>query len=89
MRSIYKFQVHSGHPLKIPVGSKFLKLGVQSGDVYAWYEVEMGAVRTERHIYNIFGTGWEIPDVGIEYVDTVFIGDFVWHVYKDLPNEVK
>ena len=88
---IFKYQL----PLKavgsIEIDPKFtlLKLGEQNGVITMWAAVDEDAKREERR-YSILGTGQTYPNPTHsyakgewEYLDTVFVGPYVWHVFME------
>lgn len=86
MRSIYKYEIKSDQALATPEGSNFLKVGVQNDRIYAWYDVNLNTRIYSTEKYIIFPTGWKIQTGDLEkltYIDTVFIGSLVWHIYKE------
>lgn len=79
MKTIYKYNTGE---VTMPKDAKVLKAGIQNGVVYVWAEVDTKAPIEERH-FVVYGTGWEIAtDRNLSYIDTVFDGPFVWHVYE-------
>jgi hypothetical protein len=46
-----------------------------------WAEVNPTAPMVER-FFTVCGTGFDVPPEA-EYVGTVFMDPFVWHVYED------
>lgn len=65
----------------MPKGAKVLKAGMQGGEVQLWAEVDTDAPKEERN-FIVYGTGWEIQEENVCFIDTVFDGAFVWHVYE-------
>jgi hypothetical protein len=49
-------------------------------NIYLWANVQTELSLIERH-FAIVGTGWELPK-NTKYIDTIFDGDFVWHIYE-------
>lgn len=77
MKTVYKYPM--GITL-IPKGAIIRKAGIQNGEIFLWAEVDTDAPKVHRHIY-AFGTGHLIPENAC-FIDTVFDGAFVWHVYE-------
>jgi hypothetical protein len=46
-----------------------------------WVEVENGERLVQRD-FQVFGTGFTLPDDGLEHVGSAICGAFVWHVYE-------
>jgi len=81
MKTVYKYLVHSAVVLiDLPRGAKFLRAGVQGENPVVWYEVDT-ALPEGRKTLEAVPTGSEVPRGGI-YLDTVQIGQFVWHIYE-------
>lgn len=84
MKKIFKYtiQTPSQNPsVQLPVGAKILKVGVQDDKIVFWAEVDTYNVIETKH-FEVFGTGWELPeDSTLVYLGTVFMGEYVFHVY--------
>jgi len=79
MKAIYKY---STGEISLPQGAIVRKAGMQNGAITLWVEVDTDAPTEYRH-FVAYGTGWEIAtDRSLCYIDTVFDGSFVWHVYE-------
>jgi len=85
MKKIFKYQIPNEGLMNIPVGAKILKAGHQFDHYYVWAEVGPDANTCQKH-FRVCATGEEIPDGGT-YIDTVFVGSFVWHVYEITVEE--
>ena len=86
MKTIYKYIVRP--ELVLPSGAIILKLGVQDNNPCIWAEVDTDNSLEVRN-FRVLGTGWSLEDFdkeNLEYLDTVFIDKFVWHVYEYIPN---
>lgn len=86
MKTIYKYILPLlGGPqqIKLPQLHNILAIQVQNREICMWAEVDtdspLGVWR-----YEIIGTGWEIKYQGYdrEYLETVQVGSFVWHIYQ-------
>lgn len=81
MQTIYKFPIRN--TIEVPKSSILLKVGIQKEEFVAWYELDTTETEYRRDQYYIVGTGWHTEDAGnSSYIDTVFQGDYVWHIYK-------
>jgi len=76
--------------IALPRDAQFLKIGVQNDSIYLWALVD-GTMPTERFQFMLKGTGHWAGDIignGFYFVDTVFMGPYVWHVWsRRLPSE--
>lgn len=57
-----------------------VKVGEQNGRLMMWVLMGCNEPRTQR-TFVIKTTGEEVQD-GLSYVDTIFDGSFVWHVFE-------
>lgn len=66
----------------ISAGRRFdpVQVGMQKGHVCVWAEVEDGYMLNTQYAFDVYGTGWDVPDTST-YVGSVFDGPYVWHVY--------
>lgn len=76
---IYKYLVVDTHA-EMPIGAKIRKVAWQDKMLTIWAEVDPSE-RHERRCIVFFGTGCDAPSEGT-YLDTVFEGPFVWHLYE-------
>lgn len=85
MKTIYKYKINpfkDEHPL--PSGAQILSVGEQNGQIHLWALVDTEN-KEEDYYFEVIGTGWEIePPKGGQrkFIGTVFIGDYVWHVFQ-------
>ena len=87
MKTIYKYQLTAGAPLKMPYGAKILHVGEQALGahrlgLFVWAQVDTKLPLVERRI-EVVGTGWPDRDGGAgKHVGTVICRDaLVWHVF--------
>lgn len=83
MRKIYKYPIPlSATPteLTLPEDSNIRLVALQDGVITLWIEVDPTKPETKRY-FKIFGTGHTI-DAGAQYIGTVFIDIFVWHIHE-------
>lgn len=76
----YTFSILQTVTIKMPRGARIVHTGEQSGSVCMWAEVDTDAA-TESRVFVVYGTGQTINPAH-NYVGTVFIGPFVWHIYE-------
>lgn len=91
MRAIYKYKLYAfeekylGGYTEVPTGAELLKVAVQHGQIFAWYAVDPDKTLHLKEKFAILATGQEIGEAHLDsftYIDTVFIGNLVWHIYK-------
>lgn len=81
MLTIHKFDI--SYPIEVPKTAALLKVAYQEGILTAWYCVDTDDRDFEVVTYLRIGTGWNLEDYGdIDYVDVLFDGPYVWHIYK-------
>ena len=84
MRTIHNYPLYVGKSIEcwLPAGAKVLKVDRQGQALCLWAEIEDSAP-FERRLFSVFGTGHAMPDhVPLTFIDTVFDGSYVWHVYE-------
>lgn len=87
MRAIYKYRLAVADEQKLLLRGKVLSVGVQDGNVMVWAVHDDDA--PERKVrFSIRGTGHPLKDVDVsDFVGTVFMGPFVWHVFARMLGE--
>ncbi len=81
---IWKFEipVTDWPTVEMPVGAEALHVGTQDRRLLLWAKVDCEA-RRERRQFAVIGTGNQMPERGVgEYIGTVQVGGFVWHVFE-------
>jgi hypothetical protein len=84
MKKIYKYEILTDGKLLLPNGAIVRKVAAQGDSIFLWAEVDPDRSRLER-CFEVFATGQEITEgMGIDrvYLDTLFIGAYVCHVYE-------
>ena len=77
--------------LVLPYRTKLLCAKNQGGHISVWGLVDSDS-QTTQVVFKIFGTGWNLSssEVGVvgdlQYLDTVILGDFVWHVFYQVKR---
>lgn len=84
MKKIYKYEleVTDKQVVMVPEDSEPLSVQVQNGIVCLWMLVDPDQQLEELHVF-VVGTGNKMP-AGVDehdYVGTVQVGEFVWHVF--------
>lgn len=65
----------------MPEGAKILSVGNQRGNLCLWAMVDPTNPGVFR-IFEMIGTGYPLSDVGLQFIGTVVIEPFVWHVFE-------
>lgn len=91
IRTVYKYQLQLNDTTEVtlPTNHQILKFGCQVDSIIMWCLVELpedGEPRagTVTRKFRIAGTGHPIQE-GVtkdHYLDTVFMGRCVWHIFK-------
>lgn len=87
---IFKYELNglAGQEVMIPKGAKILSAGVQHGKIQIWALVEP-TNKLEAREFSVFGTGWpvNIKENFLQFIQTVFDGGLVWHVFEIREDE--
>lgn len=82
MKVIYKYNLTP--TVLLPKDALVLKAGMQNGGLYIWVLVDPNEqTHTERE-FEVIGTGhpFEHEYLKHRFVDTIFDGPFVWHIWE-------
>ena len=86
---IYKYKIddedYADPRIKLPAWSKILYVGVQKGDIYIWALIDKDENLSEYVTFRIVATGEDMEQYFLnshDYIGTVQIESFVWHIYK-------
>lgn len=79
----YKLKEATVNKIKLPVVHHVLKAKVIGGEAFIWVEQEVDAELHEFEFY-LEPTGMDFDKTERVYVDTIFPGPFVFHIYKKL-----
>lgn len=82
MITIYKYLVGNGK-VELPKYSTILKVAFQRSQLCVWALVDTSIAELETYTFKVYGTGWDAVDLTPQdiFIDTIFEGDFVWHVF--------
>ena len=69
--------------LAMPEGASILSIQEQHGRITLWAKCPPGDSVEHRHFF-IAGTGWDLPDGVLIFLETVQIEGLVWHIFEDL-----
>lgn len=86
---IYKYQLAlvTEQEIELPIYHNILKVAIQNGVLTLWVKVESEAPTTVKRKFFIFGTGKFFNDEKLNYLDTVFIDSYVWHIFYTFSGE--
>lgn len=76
----YRLKLTAKQTIEIPFAAKMLKAGVQDGMITIWALVHPNFAK-HQHSFRIAGTGDPVEEPWAKYIDTVFNGDLVWHIF--------
>ena len=87
MKTIYKYELKlvQKQVISVPSNSKILTVQLQKDRIVLYAEVDTDNFLVPR-VINIIGTGQTLPDLPLEYISTVQIGEFVWHIYETIER---
>lgn len=94
MRQVFKYQpdIAMHEPffqLELPQGAVFLKVAMQHDRLTFWFEVDSNNTMQQRS-FAVVPTGMYVPkhmDGPVEFLETVFQGIYVWHIYEVVEVE--
>lgn len=85
MGKVYKYKLssHRETELNLPSGSQVLRVDVQNGETCLWALVDPDK-HTELRVFEIFGTGHQMPDFARQFINTFFVsgGEYVFHAFE-------
>jgi hypothetical protein len=87
-RIIYKYTFTENMAwlhVMVPPNSRVLSAGPQRGNIVVWVEQDLDVPKTEDCYFQFIGTGNEgefLRDWNYDFISTVQIGSFVFHVYR-------
>lgn len=80
---IHKYHLSSQDvEIELPLGAEVLKVDMQRGELMLWALVEDWEDRRARRRFVTYPTGMSGIRIDDQHIDTVFDGDFVWHVFE-------
>ena len=82
MKVVYKYEL--ARTVTLPINSQILKAGMQNGIMCIWVLVDIDEKQTYYVNFEIIGTGsiFEFDHLTHTYIDSLFDGPFVWHIWK-------
>jgi len=88
LRTIYKYplELTATQTIKMHVGANVLTAQLQNGIITLWVDCQPENKKEDRTFW-IFGTGTGIPVRYLDYISTIQLHDYVWHIYEELPEE--
>jgi hypothetical protein len=86
MRTIYKYEL--ARTIELPIDSQVLKVGMQNGIIQMWVLVDPNQNQTTYRNFEMIGTGhsFEFDYLTHTYIDSIFDGPFVWHIWEINKN---
>lgn len=85
MKTIHKFpiRIDDAQDVMLPFGAHILTAAYQGDTLCLWAMVESDNTPETRRVL-IYGTGHQIRDTGLRYIDTVQQagGKLIWHVFE-------
>ncbi len=89
MQVIHKYSVRHDRTLRmskaaimLPKNSQILKVAKRGYDICWWVISDQHEVSVEARYFYIIDTDRLVPD-GSHYLDTIFDGDHVWHIFEE------
>lgn len=88
MQRIYKYEMPDSNDfyLELPIGAQFLSLQLQNGKPMMWFLIiDPAEAQSFYTHFCVVGTGQQVPSwhgVRLQYLDTIQIDGFVWHLFQ-------
>lgn len=80
-KTIHKYELYPSGPRSMPKDAKILTVAAQDDRLFLWAEVDPDE-KAEIRYFEVYGTGHDLTENEKAYIGTVFMGEFVWHVYE-------
>lgn len=82
MKAVWKYPLlaRAHQAVMMQHEAKILCVQMQDGTPTLWAEVDPERGQSFRHVY-VVGTGHEVPADAGQYIGTVQMDAYVWHVY--------
>ncbi len=77
----YRLAVVPVQKIELPIRADIIAAQNQNNELYIWVIVNPSNPQSIKEIH-IVGTGFEFDDQKLIYIDTVQIGNLVWHVFE-------
>lgn len=77
----YPLEITNVQSFPIPRGYKILHVGVQNDKLYLWTLIDQKQ-ESDFAIIHIIGTGQEFDLSSHDYIGSVQMNQFVWHIFK-------
>jgi hypothetical protein len=79
----YPLPVQGTVDILMPYGARILTIGAQGEDMFVWALVNPDLeLEHQTHRFHIVGTGHPCPFSAHKHLETVIVGQFVWHVFE-------
>ena len=88
--AIYKYalsmdDLREPQDIHVPGGGRIVHVGQQDNVPTVWVLCYPDSTPVAKRL-RVVGTGWPVPSDGVyEYRGTALCGEFVWHVFEDVP----
>jgi hypothetical protein len=85
VRRIYKYALNVADEQDLMLRGRVLSAGVQDGAIMVWavHDDDVPAYRVQ---ISVRGTGHPLGSVNeSDFVGTVFMGPYVWHIFAKVP----
>lgn len=86
MRTIFKYKLRP--VVSLPKDSVILKTAIQNGEMFIWVLIYPDETEMVDRNFEIIGTGhsFEFDYLTHTYIDSLFDGPFVWHIWEINKN---
>lgn len=81
LKTIWKYELQPECTLDMPIGAQVLSVREQGGAICLWALVNPNAEKEQRHFVG-FGTGHDVLDRPMQFIDSAHLGSLVFHVFE-------
>ena len=83
MKKILKYQLLGfDNIIEMPEGAKVLSVQLRGNGIYLWVITDPDNKKAKRK-FLLVGTGQKFSSDNLEFIGTVQVESFVWHVFED------
>lgn len=85
--TIYKFKIEAPDlsgisRVTMPINARVISAGVQGDDIMVWAMVNPKEADKNERRFQVVGTGRPLAKRMMQFIDTVFMGSLVFHVFE-------
>ena len=82
--TIWKYLLTPDGAIEMPLGAIVLSAGIQGDDIFIWAIVNPSETKRVIKRFITPGTGMEWENTSARFINTVFLGRLVFHIFEVL-----